>query len=41
MDAFIAAIAVVNEAAPTTRSVEHFEDFGLKLINPFAIPVER
>ena len=41
MDAFIAAIAVANGAILATRNVEHFEGFGLELINPFEVVVER
>jgi hypothetical protein len=41
MDAFIAAIAVANDAVLATRNIEHFEGLGLELINPFEVPAER
>lgn len=41
MDAFIAAIAVVNGAALATRNVEHFKGLDLELINPFDESIGR
>ena len=35
-DIFIAAIAIANGASVATRNVDHFDNIGLELINPFA-----
>ena len=41
MDALIAAIAVVHEAALATRDIQDFADLGLHLINPFDASPDR
>ena len=36
-DAMIAATAIVHELRIVTRNVRDFKDFGVELINPFAV----
>jgi predicted nucleic acid-binding protein len=35
MDVFIAAIALAHDAIVATRNIDHFDNMGIELINPF------